>query len=124
MIFKESFGLCPYLAAMQKEQRRNARIRDDEKWRKMETETDIPEAEPLMTKVKAHLSQRVERQTKNRWVTLASEYASEIAFSGPVERDAMREYLKMARENVEKLNKKKQKHSWERTRKRYLEEAF
>lgn len=65
-------------------------------------ETDIPE----MTKLKAHLKRRVERQTKNKWVQYVTEYASEIVLSGPQEKEAMRKYLNMTREAVLDLNRK------------------
>lgn len=90
---------------MQKEKRRNAVIQDDDKRLENEIDVDIPE----VTKLKAHLRRRVERQTKQKWVQYATEYASEIVMSGPVEREAMRKYLDMTKEAVLDMNRKEKK---------------
>lgn len=115
LVLKESFEYCPYIRAMQKEKRRNAVIRNNDKQMENEIDTDIPE----VTKLKAHLKRRVERQTKQKWVQYATEYVSEIVLSGPVEREAMREYLDMTREAVQDMNKKlKQQKEFSKNRKR------
>ena len=49
MKMKESYGLCPYLAEMERESLRNARIRNKEREKE---ETDIPE------KLIAHIRRR------------------------------------------------------------------
>ena len=102
LILKESFEYCPYIRAMQKEKRRNAVIQNNDKRLESEMDADIPE----VTKLKAHLKRRVERQTKQKWVQYATEYASEIVMSGPVEREAMRKYLDMTKEAVLDMNRK------------------
>lgn len=86
-------------------------MKNDQKRMKDDLDLDIPE----ITRIKAHISRRAERQTRNKWIALATEYASEVAVSGPVEKEAMRRYLQMARENVEAMDRrKKDKKSWTR----------
>lgn len=99
---KESFEYCPYLRAMRKESRRNAEIRDEDGWMDREILTDVPET----ARLKAHLKRRVERQTKNKWIQYATEYANEIVMAGPAEKDAMRSYLEMVKEAVMDMNRK------------------
>lgn len=121
LILKESFEYCPYIRAMRKEKRRNAVIRNNDKQLENEIDTNIPE----VTKLKAHLKRRVERQTKQKWVQYATEYASEIVLSGPVEREAMREYLDMTRKAVQDMNKKlKQQKEFSKNRKRMRNTPF
>ena len=103
-ILKESFEYCPYIRAMQKESRRNAVISDGDKRLENEMDMDIPE----MTKLKAHLKRRVERQTKNKWVQYATEYASEIVLSDTAKRNEIRQYMDMVKETVEQMNRKDQ----------------
>lgn len=105
LILHESFELCPYLRAMQKESKRNAEVKDAGRSMEEEMEMDIPEA----TRLKAHLKRRVERQSKAKWVQYATEYASEITLAGPVEKDAMRRYMEMTREAVMEMNRKDRK---------------
>ena len=113
MILKESFEFCPYIREMQKAARRNAEIRNDDRTMDDEFDMDIPEA----TKLKAHLKRRVERQTKNKWVQYATEYASEIVMAGPQEKEAMRQYLEMTRDAVMAMNQKdKDERRFERER--------
>ena len=57
-------------------------------------------------KMKAHLKRRVERQTKNKWIHYATEYASEIVMSGAKEKVAIRKYLDMTKEAVMDMNRK------------------
>lgn len=114
LILKESFEYCPYIRAMQKESRRNATISDEDRQLESEMDADIPET----TRLKAHLKRRVERQTKNKWVQYATEYASEIVLSGNTEREEMRKYLDMTKEAVLHMNQKdKAKRNFERNRK-------
>ena len=113
MILKESFEFCHYIREMQKAARRNAEIRNDDRTMDDEFDMDIPEA----TKLKAHLKRRVERQTKNKWVQYATEYASEIVMAGPQEKEAMRQYLEMTRDAVMAMNQKdKDERRFERER--------
>lgn len=114
LVLKESFEYCPYIRAMQKEQRRNAEIRDGDKRLNMVTDDeDIPEA----TRLKAHLKRRVERQTKNKWVQYATEYASEIVMSGDTRKAEMRNYLDMVKDAVMTMDQKdKEKRDFERDR--------
>jgi predicted NAD-dependent protein-ADP-ribosyltransferase YbiA (DUF1768 family) len=99
---------------MQKESRRNATISDEDRQLENEMDADIPET----TRLKAHLKRRVERQTKNKWVQYATEYASEIVLSGNTEREEMRKYLDMTKEAVLHMNQKdKAKRNFERNRK-------
>ncbi len=102
MIFKESFEYCPYIREMMKESKRNAEVRDNDTRIQQDLETDIPET----TRLKAHLKRRVERQTKNKWIQYATEYASEIVLAGPEEKDKIRRYMEMTREAVESMNRK------------------
>lgn len=105
LIFHESYELCPYLRELQRASRRNAALKDREKRMKDELDMDFPE----MTRVKAHIGRRKEQKSRDKWVSLATEYASEIAISGPVEKEAMRRYLQMARENVEAMDRRHKK---------------
>lgn len=74
---------------------------------------DIPEA----TRLKAHLKRRVERQTKNKWVQYATEYASEIVMSGDTRKAEMRNYLDMVKDAVMTMDQKdKEKRDFERDR--------
>jgi len=102
MIMKESFGLCPYMASMQREQKRNAAIRDEKRRQNEDATTDIPEAELLMARLNAHIKKRIKSQTKTRWISLAKEYAKDLVISEPMEKDAMRRYLQEAIEKKEK----------------------
>ena len=117
LILKESFEFCPYIRAMQKEQRRNAEIRDNDKARDDDLETDIPQA----TRLKAHLKRRVERQTKQKWVKYATEYASEIVMAGPQRKDEMRRYIEMTRDAVMEMNRKDKEEKKASHNKRKLE---
>ena len=117
LILKESFEFCPYIRAMQKEQRRNAEIRDNDKARDDDLETDIPQA----TRLKAHLKRRVERQTKQKWVKYATEYASEIVMAGPQRKDEMRRYIEMTRDSVMEMNRKDKEEKKASHNKRKLE---
>lgn len=115
LIFKESFEMCPYLRELQRESRRNAEIRDKDKCTDEEIMTDIPEA----TRLKAHLKRRTEQKTKNKWVQYATEYASEIIFSEPRQKDEIRRYMEMTREAVKSMNRKdKEKRAFQKERKR------
>lgn len=115
LILKESFEYCPYIRAIQKESRRNAAIADEDKRLENEIIEDVPE----ITKLKAHLKRRIERQTKNKWVQYATEYASEMALSSLNEREAMRKYLDMTKEAMMSMDHKK-KQSKERKRMRNI----
>lgn len=98
---------------MQKEQKRNAEIKNDDKRMDNDLNEDIPEA----TRLKAHLKRRVERQTKNKWVQYATEYASEIVTAGPVRKNEMRNYLDMVKDAVMTMDQKdKEKRDFERDR--------
>lgn len=105
LILKESFEYCPFMREIQKESRRNAVISDKEKNLENEIDADIPE----VTKLKAHLKRRIERQTRNKWVRYATEYASEIVMSGPQEKEAIRRYLDMTKEAVMDMNEKEKR---------------
>ena len=87
---------------MQKEQKRNAEIRDLDRAADEEMETDIPQA----ARLKAHMKRRVERQTKTKWIRYATEYACEIVSAGSEEKAAMRRYLETTREAVMAANRK------------------
>lgn len=102
LILKESFEYCPYIRAMQKEKRRNASIEDGDKRLENEIDMDIPEA----ARLKAHLKRRVERQSKNKWVQYATEYASEIVLSDSIKRNEMRQYLDLVKDSVMQMNQK------------------
>lgn len=118
LILKESFEYCPYIRAIKKEQKRNAQIRDDLKSTDDDLDTDIPQA----TRLKAHLKRRVERQTKQKWVKYATEYASEIVFAGPEKKDEIRRYIEMTRDAVMEMNRKdkeEKKASHNRSRMKY-----
>lgn len=112
MIFHESYELCPYLRELQRASRRNATLKDNEKRMKDDLDMELPE----MTRVKAHINRRKEKKSKDKWVSLATEYASEIAVSGPVEKEAMRRYLQMARENVEAMDRRHKKDKKKKSR--------
>ena len=106
---------------MQKEKRRNAVVSDVDRRIENEIDLDIPEA----AKLKAHLKRRVERQTKNKWVQYATEYASEIVLARPAEKDAMRKYLDMTKEAVMDMNRKESKKKREsRNRRRMRNTPF
>lgn len=102
LILKESFEYCPYIRAIKKEQKRNAEIQNDLKVTDDDLEADIPEA----TRLRAHLKRRVERQTKQKWVKYATEYASEIVMAGPQRKDEVRRYIEMTRDAVMEMNRK------------------
>lgn len=92
--FRESFTMHPYLQAIHREQRRNAKIKNEEKKLKAELAMDIPEEIiPVLKKVKAHLDQRTEKKTKTRWAML------------------------IRKDGTETLRHKEKKHNWVRTEK-------
>ena len=100
LVLKESFEYCPYIREIQKEKRRNAVVCDDSKRLENEMNRDIPE----IRKLKAHLKRRTEKQTKNKWVQYATEYASEIVFSD--RKNEIRQYVDMVKDAVESINRK------------------
>jgi hypothetical protein len=113
MILQESTSYCPYIREIQKASRRNAEIEDNDKQMDNDFDMDIPEA----TRLKAHLKRRVERQTKNKWVQYATEYASEIILAGPERKNEIRNYMDMVRESVMAMDQKdKDKRNREKTR--------
>ena len=87
---------------MQKESRRNAEIVDNDKQMDDDFDMDIPEA----TRLKAHLKRRVERQTKNKWVQYATEYASEIVLADHARKNEIRNYMDMVKETVMSMDAK------------------
>ena len=104
---------------MQKESRRNAEVKNEEKRINQEMDTDIPE----MTRLKAHLKRRIERRTKNKWVQYATEFASEIVLASPTEKSEMRRYLEMTKEAVMDMDRKdKEKRSLTSLKKIRLQE--
>lgn len=79
MIFRESFTMHPYLRAMNREERRNARIKNEEKRLKTELSCDISEEIlPIVKRVKAHLNQRIQKKTKARCVMLLRKDQNEV----------------------------------------------
>lgn len=68
------------------------------------------------------MKRRVERQTKQKWVKYATEYASEIVFAGPEKKDEIRRYIEMTRDAVMEMNRKdkeEKKASRNRSRMKY-----
>ena len=110
MILKENFDFCPYIRAIQRESRRNAQIRDEDRRRE---ETDIPEEK----RMEAHMKRRIQRCTKSRWYRYAQEYTEEIARLGPAEKDNFRQYLQIAREKVDSMRLAEKQKQWHRDRK-------
>ena len=102
MILQESTSYCPYIRAIQKESRRNAEIENNDKQIDNDFDMDIPEA----VRLKAHLKRRVERQTKNKWVQYATEYASEIVLSSDTRKNEIRNYMNMVKESVMAMDAK------------------
>lgn len=105
MKMKESYGLCPYMAEMERESLRNARIRNAER---ESEETDIPKG--LM----AHIRRRKEKPTKNRWVSLAAEFEKRMRLDEPIDLDNARRYLQMVRNETDSLGKKGKERKWTR----------
>ena len=87
---------------MRKESRRNAEIVDNDKQMDNDFDMDIPEA----TRLKAHLKRRVERQTKQKWVQYATEYASEIVLADHARKNEIRNYMDMVKESVMAMDQK------------------
>ena len=77
---------------MQRESRRNARIRDEDR-----REDDIPEDIPT-ARMEAHAKRRIQKQTKTRWVTLAGKFAKDISLQDPQMLENTRQMLRLARE--------------------------
>lgn len=89
MIFKESYGLCPYMAQMQKASKRNARIRHEQV---LDTDDfDIPAS------VEAHIRRRKEKPANDRWIRMANEAGKILNTEDPTDRKAVREYLDKVR---------------------------
>lgn len=105
MIFKESYGLCPYMAQMQKAARRNARIRRADE---TDEETDI------FTAMTAHIRRRKERPARDRWISLANEAGRILHTDNPTEKEAVKAYLQMTREGIGGLGRREKEHGWTR----------
>lgn len=118
-ILKESYYGCLWMKEMNREQKRNAQIRNNRKLK--EQETDIPEeAVCELKRIKAHEKRREKRQTKNRWIELAGQYAKEATLSSEAEKEEIRRYLQTVREKIDELDKKPKEKSWVRTEKPVL----
>lgn len=105
MRMKESYGLCPYLAEMERESLRNARIRDEEKER---NETDIPK------RLMAHIRRRKEKLTRSRWVYLAADFEKRLRLDEPIDPENARRYLRMAKNEMDALWKRDKERKWTR----------
>lgn len=105
MKMKESYGLCPYLAEMERESLRNARIRNKEREKE---ETDIPE------KLIAHIRRRKEKPTKNRWISLAADFEKKMKLAEKIDPEKAKRYLQMAREEVSILDRREKERKWTR----------
>lgn len=101
MKMNESFGLCPYLSEMERESKRNARIRNDEKW--TEFDTDITTAE------EAHLKRRKEKPARNRWIRMAMEIEKKLDINEPLDWENAETYLLKVKAEVDSLGFKASK---------------
>lgn len=104
MKMKESYGLCPYLAEMERESLQNARIRNKEREKE---ETDIPE------KLIAHIRRRKNLQ-KNRWISLAADFEKKMKLAEKIDPQKAKRYLQMAREEMSILDRREKEHKWTR----------
>ena len=118
----ESYGLCPYMAEMQREMKRNARIRELEDCEQFET--DDPAAERLLQKEKARFIHRESRPTKTRWVAMAAEASRLMNLQDPTERDGVRNYIQAVKDQIENTDRRKKSKRWVRTDKAVLAERY
>lgn len=107
MIFKESYGLCPYMSQMQKASKRNARIKNEQI-------LDTDEYD-ISASVAAHIRRRKEKPAKDKWIRLANEAGRILNTDDPTDKKAVKEYLERARKGTDVLDRHKAKHRWIRT---------
>lgn len=88
----------PYLKEIDRESRRNAILRNEERWD--DDETDIME--------NVHLKRRKKEPSRNRWIRMAMETKS-------IDMEASIAYLQEVQAEIEKLGSGKRKHKWTRT---------
>lgn len=103
-----------YLNELNRASKRNAKIRNERKlWR---DETDIPSDEL------AHIRRRHDKPSKNRWAVMASQLSRELETVIPIDPEAAERYLRRVRSEVEALERKERKVN--RIRTKIFDESF
>lgn len=96
-----------YLTEMDREAKRNARIRSERKtWKEMD---DIPSS------VLAHIRRRKEKPSRNRWIAMASYISKKIESIEYLDPDTAQRYLRATRDEIEAIGRRKKGRKWVRT---------
>lgn len=85
------------ISEINREKKRNAILKDAGK-QKM----DIPELpECALNRITAHIRRRTEKQTKNKWIRIASAFTNEIVNATDAEKEQMARYLQSVRQQLD-----------------------